>query len=86
MWGTPLVVQWLRLYLPMKGDAGSIPGQGMKSPHESWPKTKNIKQKQFCNKFNKDLKKKTIWYLTKGLCESVELNKESVNEHTHIVR
>ena len=31
-----------------------IPGQGAKIPHTSRPK----KQKQYCNKFNKDLKKK----------------------------
>ena len=36
------------------GDAGSIPGQGAKIPHASWPKTQNIKQKQYFNKFNKD--------------------------------
>ena len=40
------------------GDAGSRPGQGAKILHASWPKTQNIKQKQSCNKFNKDLKKK----------------------------
>ena len=40
------------------GGAGSIPGQGVKIPHASWPKDKekNIKQKQYCNKFNKDSK------------------------------
>ena len=31
-----------------------IPGHGAKIPHTSRPK----KQKQYCNKFNKDLKKK----------------------------
>ena len=39
------------------GGAGSIPGQGAKIPHTLWPKNQNIKQKQFCNKFNKDFKK-----------------------------
>ena len=38
------------------GGEGSIPGQGAKIPHASWPKNQNIKQKQFCNKFNKDFK------------------------------
>ena len=39
------------------GSVGSIPGWGAKIPHASWPKnTKNIKQTQYCNKFNKDLK------------------------------
>ena len=36
------------------GGAGSIPGQGVKIPHASRPKNQNIKQKQYCNKFNKD--------------------------------
>ena len=38
------------------GGAGSILGQGAKIPHASWPKNQNIKQKQYCNKFNKDFK------------------------------
>ena len=38
------------------GGAGSIPGQGAKLPHALWPKHQNIKQKQYCNKFNKDFK------------------------------
>ena len=37
------------------GGAGSIPGQGAKIPHASRPKNQNIKQKQYCNKFNKRL-------------------------------
>ena len=38
------------------GGVGSIPGLGAKIPLASWPKTQNIKQKQYCNKFNKDFK------------------------------
>ena len=38
------------------GGAGSIPGRGAKIPHASRPKNQNIKQKQYCNKFNKDFK------------------------------
>ena len=40
------------------GAAGSIPGWEVKSPHASRPKKRkrNIKQKQYCNKFNKDFK------------------------------
>ena len=48
--------QRLRLYLPMQD---SIPGERAKIPHTSWQKTNkqtNIKQKQYCNKFNKDFK------------------------------
>ena len=38
------------------GGEGSIPGRGAKIPHALWPKKQNIKQKQYCNKFNKDFK------------------------------
>ena len=41
------------------GGVGLIPGQGTKIPQASWPK--NIKQKQYCNKFNKDFKKWSIF-------------------------
>ena len=54
--GTFLVAQWLRLYLPMQGDAGSIPGCGAKIPHTLQPKNRNIKQKRYHNKFNTDFK------------------------------
>ena len=37
---------------------GSIPGRGAKLPHALGPKNQNIKQKHYCNKLNKDLKKK----------------------------
>ena len=36
------------------GGTGSIPGQGAMIPHASGPKNQNRKQKQYCNKFNKD--------------------------------
>ena len=36
--------------------AGLIPGQGIKIPHVLQPKDQNIKQKPYCNKFNKDFK------------------------------
>ena len=38
------------------GHVGSIPGQGSKIPHTSWPKNQNEKQKQYGNKLNKDSK------------------------------
>ena len=34
----------------------SNPGLDSKIPHASWPKNQNIKEKQYCNKFNRDLK------------------------------
>ena len=38
------------------GGVGLIPGHGAKIPHASGPKNQNVKQKQYCNKFNKDFK------------------------------
>ena len=37
------------------GGAGSIPGRELMPPRQ---KNQNIKQKQYCDKFNKDFKKK----------------------------
>ena len=37
---------------------GSIPGRGAKIPNALGPESQNIKQKQYCNKFKKDLGKK----------------------------
>ena len=37
------------------GDAGSIPGQGVLRSH--MPKNQNIKEKQYFNKFSKELQK-----------------------------
>ena len=58
--GTSLVVQWLRIHLPMQGVWGLILDRGTKISHASWPKKthQNIKQKQYCNKSNKDFLKK----------------------------
>ena len=38
------------------GGTGSFPGPGAKTPHASQPKSQNMEPKQYCNKFNKDLK------------------------------
>ena len=35
------------------GDVGSIPGWGAKITHALGPKPQNMKQKQYCNKFNR---------------------------------
>ena len=40
------------------GGVSSMPGQEARIPHASGPKKPNMKQKQHCNKFNKDFKKK----------------------------
>ena len=38
------------------GGVGLIPNWGAKIPCASQPKKQNIKQKQYCNNFNKDFK------------------------------
>ena len=38
------------------GGVGSIPGRGAGIPHTSRPKNQDIKQKQYCGKFNKDFR------------------------------
>ena len=43
------MVQWL-------GGVGSIPGQGVKIPHASWPTNQNLKQKKFVTNSIKTLK------------------------------
>ena len=37
--------------------ASSIPGQGAQIPHALWSKSQAAKQKQYCEKFNKDFLK-----------------------------
>ena len=55
--GTCLVIQWLRLHLPIHGVwVWSLVGE-LTSHLPHGPKTENIKQVQYCNKFNKDFKK-----------------------------
>ena len=34
------------------GIVGLIPGRGANIPHPSWPKNQNVKQKQYCDRFN----------------------------------
>ena len=64
------MVQWLIKTSPSNaGDAGSASVQGAKIPHALWPKTQNIKQKQYPNKFKKD-------YLD-GLHQKNKLKKET---------
>ena len=44
----------IKISLSSAEGMGSIPGQGAKISHTSWPKTKQKQQKQYCNKLNKD--------------------------------
>ena len=56
--GTSLVVCWLRFHLPLQRGMALIPGQKDKISHAAQPKKPKTQNKQCCNKFNKDLKKK----------------------------
>ena len=47
----------VRTSLYNTGGEGSIPDQGAKISYALCPKNQNMKQKQYCNKFNKDFKK-----------------------------
>ena len=53
---TSPLVQWLQFHLPVRGGWSSVRGWGIKTPHASGPKPQTIKQKQYCNKVNKDFK------------------------------
>ena len=61
------MVQWLRPHCN-EGSQGSVPGEEAKTPHAFWPKRQNIKQKQYCNKFNKDIKNGPHQKNLKTLC------------------
>ena len=60
------------------GGAGSIPCLGAKIPHASRPKTQDIKQKQYRNKFNKDFKNGPRQKKTKKEKKVSHCNKELV--------
>ena len=46
---------------------GSVPCWGAKIKHTSEPINQNIKQKQYCNKFSKDLEKQMVQLKKKNL-------------------
>ena len=50
-----------KIWPSYSGSVGSIPGQWPGIPHAWWPKNPtNTKQKQYCSKFSKDLKKNKV--------------------------
>ena len=49
----------------LEGAVGSVPGYGAKTPYASQPKTQNINQKQYCNKF-KNTFFKVVCFLIAG--------------------
>ena len=61
--GDPVV----KTSLSNAGDAGLVPGQGDKIPQALWSKKNLRKQKQYCNKFNKDFQKWTTSKKKKNL-------------------
>ena len=66
---------------------GSISGRGAKIPHALWPKNQNIKQKQYCNRFNKDFKngphQKILKKKKKAPCNAFFCGREF--EHAHFI-
>ena len=54
--GTALVIQWLSLHLPVKGTWVQSLEEEQRSHMPQGQKNQNIKQKQYCNKVNKDFK------------------------------
>ena len=70
--GTSLEVQLLRLHRPMQGTQGRSLVKELRShTHMPWgQKSENVKQKQYCNKLNKDFKnsphRKKYWGDKKG--------------------
>ena len=50
------MIRWFYTLPSKAGGAALITGWGVKVSHALWPKEQNIKQKQYCNKFNKDFK------------------------------
>ena len=64
--GNSPAVQWLRLWASTAGGLGSITGHGTDLIClRAKTKTENRKQKQYCNKFKKDLKWSTSIILKK---------------------
>ena len=59
-WGTSLVVQWLRLCFPMKRVWVPVLVEKLGSHMPYVQKNQNKKQKQYCSKVNKYLKKIVI--------------------------
>ena len=53
---TFLVFQWLELHLPMQGVQVQSLVRKLRSHMPGGQKTEKVKQKQYCNKFNKDFK------------------------------
>ena len=58
----------------------SIPGRGTKIPNALGPESQNIKQKQYCNKFNKDKKKKKNQIKNLSNQKIIVLSKRSYNK------
>ena len=81
--GTSLAVQWLRLCLPMQGVQVRYLVGELRShvPHSQ--KNQKVRQKQYCNKFNKDLKKKkTFRRIFSEFCNKMRGDLENLMYHT----
>ena len=60
--GTSLLVQWLKPLISKAGDMGSIPGQGMNTPHTMWGNQKRVCVFFFKIQFPKNLNKNFLKY------------------------
>ena len=79
------------------GGSCLIPGWDTKIPHASQPKNQNIKQKLYCNKFNKDFKNSAYKKSSKKLKESwllslktwlywvMEMSPETIGDVTQVM-
>ena len=69
------------------GVVSSIPSQRPNIPHTSWPEIQSIKQKQYCNKFNKNFKNGPHFKKSKkkntmcGPCGDLHLNKSTEKDN-----
>ena len=77
--GLPWESSGFKTLLSNAGDMGSIPDHGAKSQYTLWPKNQNIKQKQYCNKFNKDFKMVHIKKILKKIIDYIRDRVNSVN-------
>ena len=84
--GSPVVKEGFAFEGRQHGFAGRQPGRGAKIPRASWPNDQNIKQKQYCNKFNEDFKNGSHNNNNKNLKKKKKLIRQPQKELSHIWR
>lgn len=73
--------------LSNSGGESSIPGWGSGIPHASQPKKKkqNIKQEQYCHKFNKEFEKKMV-HIKKSLKNGNKRHQKQVSSSVSSIK